>query len=63
MANTRVEKFDGYCKVRNETRQMSFTYEDDDGVLSLIKGECDFDKCRYAGECYIIKTAFAREDN
>ncbi len=41
----RVETFDGYCKVKNETRQMACTYEvDRDGYLSLIRAECDFDR-------------------
>lgn len=59
----RVETFDGYCKVKNETRQMACTYEvDSDGYLSLIRAECDFDRCRYAGECYIIQKAFGLEE-
>ena len=59
----RVETFDGYCKVKNETRQMACTYEvASDGYLSLIRTECDFDRCRYAGECYIIQKAFELEE-
>ena len=36
--------------------------EDGGGELSLIRTECDFDRCRYAGECYIIRRAFEIEE-
>ncbi|MBQ8975179.1 MAG: hypothetical protein IJ072_05595 [Oscillospiraceae bacterium] len=49
--------------MKNETRVMQCCYEvDQEGYLSLVKTECDFDKCRYAGECYIIKKAFELEE-
>ena len=54
--------FKDYCKVRNETRIMHFTYEVDDGEYCLIHGDCDFERCRYSGECPVIRQAIAKEE-
>ena len=59
---TQTIAFMDYCKVRNETRRMFFSYEVEDGQYSLLDGDCDFEKCRYCGSCPVIKQALAKEE-
>lgn len=57
-----IFSFLDYCKVRNETREMHFTYEAEDGEYSLLSGDCDFERCPYSGSCPVIRQALAKEE-
>lgn len=54
--------FQGYCKILNQTRDMNFVYEVDDGEYCLLHGDCNFESCRHSSECTVIRQAIAKEE-
>ena len=58
-----TEQITGYCKVHNRTREMNFVYKVENGERYLSQGDCDFDSCKYSGECYVMRQAFALEED
>lgn len=62
MEEKRIHTINGYCKVRNSTLDMEFLYDVRDGEQFLVRGGCDFERCKYNKECYIVRQAIAIEE-